>query len=108
MKNVKNKLIEKYNFYSYSIVLFLIIFSAISTIFFLYRISLKKDLSYNMSGNSCGYFSKLKIYHDYSFFQKQKKYTNGHGVTPVTFPSNFNQNEKKTKKNNAQRFTLFK
>jgi len=94
---MKKKLLNFYNNISYTLIFFLIIFSTFSLIFILYRIGLKKDFSFAYSGINNNYFSKLKIYHDYKFFQKQKKYTEGHIIIPINFPSHFDKNEKNKK-----------
>lgn len=56
--------------YYYSIIFYFIIFSVFSLIFFMYKTILNKKLS-SVGNKDC--LSKLKIYHDFSWYQKQKK-----------------------------------
>ena len=94
---MRKKILNYYKNFSHSLIFFLIIFSISASIFFLYRIGLKKDFSFAHSGINNNYFSKLKIYYDYKFFQKQKKYTEGHTITPITFASHVDEKNDKNK-----------
>jgi len=61
----------------------------------MYKTILNKKLS-SVGNKDC--LSKLKIYHDFSWYQKQKKYIEGYEIIPITFSSNIDENSKKTEK----------